>query len=70
MVFQFGHVALLAGRPGETVVVGDKEHVIRVDGSERGQAVADDGEECDKDIINHIHDIELLAANVYPACVS
>ena len=47
----------------------DEDHVIRVHRPKRGKAIADDGEEPDKDIVNHIDDVELLPADVDPACV-
>ncbi len=50
------------------MVVRDKDHMIRVNGPKRSKAIAHDGKEPDKDIVNHIDDVELLPADIDPAC--
>jgi hypothetical protein len=49
------------------VVVGDEAHVVGVDGPERGQAVANDGEESDEDVVDYVYYVVVPAADVDPA---
>jgi hypothetical protein len=52
------------------VVVRDEAHVVGVDGAEGGEAVADDGEEGDKHIVDYVDDVVVAAADVDPALAS
>jgi hypothetical protein len=40
--------------------------VIGVDSSERGKAITHDSEQADKDVVNDINDLDLLATDVDP----
>ena len=51
------------------MVVRDEDHMIRVNGPKRGKAIADDGEERNKDNVDYIDDVELLPADIDPAYV-
>jgi hypothetical protein len=49
------------------VVVGDETHVVGIDGAEGGEAVANNGEEGDEDVIDYVDDVVMAAADVDPA---
>jgi hypothetical protein len=47
--------------------MGDKAHVICVDGSKWSEPIAHDGEESNKDVVNYVYYIVFPAADVDPA---
>lgn len=48
------------------VVVCDEDHMVGVDSSERGQAVANNGEEGNENTVDDVNDVELSAADIDP----
>lgn len=67
MIYQIRETELLSLFPGLAVVMGDVDHVIGVDGTERCQAVTNDCEEGYHDVINDVHDVVLFRTQRYPA---
>ena len=49
------------------MVMCNVDHVVSVDGAKRSQTVAHNGKESNKDAVDDVNDIYLLATNVDPA---
>jgi hypothetical protein len=49
------------------MIVGDIDHVIRVDGTEWGETVSDNGKQGDQHAVDDVNNIDLPTANVDPA---
>lgn len=62
-------MALASDLPSQKCVVCDKDHVVGVDGTERGQSVTHDGEQGDQNIVNDVDYIELSSTNIDPAYI-
>lgn len=46
----------------------DEAHMVCVDGSEGGEAVSHNSEQCNEYIVDHIDDVVFSATDVDPAC--
>jgi len=51
------------------VVVCDEAHVVCVDCTEGSHAVADDGEECNEDVVDNVNYVVVPAADIDPTWV-
>lgn len=49
------------------MIVGDIDHVIRVDGTEWSETISYDGEQGDQHTVDDVNDIDLPTANIDPA---
>lgn len=58
---------MLSFSPCQVVVIGDENHVVSVDSTKRGKAVADHRKQGNQDVVYHIDDIELSPANIDPS---
>ena len=48
------------------VVVGNVDHVVCVDGSERSETVSNDGEKGDQNTVDNVNDVDLLTSDINP----
>lgn len=53
--------------PCQERVSSDEDHVVGVDGSERGQPVTHDCEQGYKDVVDDVNDVGLPAPDIDPA---
>lgn len=49
------------------VVVGNVYHMVRVDSSERSQAITNNGEESDQDVVDDVDDVRLATSDIDPS---
>jgi hypothetical protein len=67
VVGQIWEHVLLSSGPGVVVVVCNVDHMVRVDCSEWGETVTNNGEQSDQDAVDDVDNIDLLSADVDPA---
>ena len=67
LVFEIGEVSFAPDLPCQERVASNEDHVVGVDGSERGQPVTHDCEEGYEDVIDDVNNIGLPASDVDPA---
>jgi hypothetical protein len=66
-VLELGQGAFFAKTPSEVMVVGDKNHMVRIYNSERRQAVTHYGKQCHEQVVDYVNDVVFLTANIDPA---
>lgn len=67
LILEVGQPALAANLPRQECVVSDENHVVRIDGTERGQSISHNCEQGDEDVVNDVDNIELSSSNIDPA---
>ena len=49
------------------MVVGDVDHVVGINGTERCETISYDSEESNQDTVNNVDNVDLLSADIDPA---